>query len=361
MTDRRSFVAGMLAAGLAPGSGWAEVGTPAFLSAGKAANGAHVLCGLTGLGKITFTRPLPARGHAAAAHPVRAEAVAFARRPGTFAIVLDCTNGALLTRLDIPEGRHFYGHGSFSGDGAFLFTSENDYDRARGVVGVWDARRNYKRLGEFPSGGIGPHDIKRIPGRDILVVANGGIETHPDTGRTKLNLPQMRSNLTFLDLDGHILDQVELSTAHQRNSIRHLAVAQDGTVAFAMQWQGDLRADLPLLGTHELSTSRTVLYDAVSVDRMAGYLGSVALTPDGQSMAVTSPRAGAILVLSREMPGTPRKFLIKDVCGVAATAEGIVATSGTGGVHKPNAQIVTTPVRWDNHLVQTDHFSSIAS
>lgn len=358
MTDRRSFVAGMLAAGLAPGSGWAEVGAPAFLSAGKAANGAHVLCGLTGLGKITFTRPLPARGHAAAAHPDRAEAVAFARRPGTFAIVLDCTNGAMLTRLDIPEGRHFYGHGSFSGDGAFLFTSENDYDRARGVIGVWDARRNYKRLGEFPSGGIGPHDIKRSPGRDILVVANGGIETHPDTGRTKLNLPQMRSNLTYLDLDGHILDQVELSTAHQRNSIRHLAVAQDGTVAFAMQWQGDLRAGLPLLGTHELSTSRTRLYDAVSVDRMAGYLGSVAITQSGNALAVTSPRAGTMLILNREHPTKPLGMNIEDVCGVAATAQGFLATSGTGGIHKTNGHVSTTPIAWDNHLVKTSPLSS---
>ncbi|HBM41824.1 MAG TPA: DUF1513 domain-containing protein, partial [Sulfitobacter sp.] len=64
---------------------------------------------------------------------------------------------------------------------------------------------------------------KRLPGGDTLVVANGGIDTHPDSGRAKLNIPTMRPNLTYIN-DRRILEQIELPHDMHRNSIRHLAV-----------------------------------------------------------------------------------------------------------------------------------------
>lgn len=79
MPNRRSFIAGMLAAGLAPKPTWADAGSPAFLSAGLKPDGTFVLCGMNTEGQITFELPMLARGHAAAAHPTLAEAVAFAR------------------------------------------------------------------------------------------------------------------------------------------------------------------------------------------------------------------------------------------------------------------------------------------
>jgi hypothetical protein len=63
------------------------------------------LHGLTASGGSAVPDPLPGRGHAAAAHPTRAEAVAFARRPGTFALVIDCATGETRHRLTPPEGR----------------------------------------------------------------------------------------------------------------------------------------------------------------------------------------------------------------------------------------------------------------
>ncbi|WP_366942613.1 DUF1513 domain-containing protein [uncultured Tateyamaria sp.] len=108
MTSRRAFIASRLATGLAPVSGWADVGDPAFLSAGMTPNRSFVLCGLSTDGRIAFKRALPTRGHAAAAHPTRAEVVAFARRPGTFAIVLDCRTGTQIAQLLAPQGSHFF-------------------------------------------------------------------------------------------------------------------------------------------------------------------------------------------------------------------------------------------------------------
>ncbi len=80
-----------------PRVSWAEVGSPACLAAGKL-GAEFVLHGLTAQGDSLFQIGLPARGHAAAAHPTQALAVAFARRPGTFALVIDCLSG--LVRID---------------------------------------------------------------------------------------------------------------------------------------------------------------------------------------------------------------------------------------------------------------------
>ncbi|MCX7561438.1 DUF1513 domain-containing protein [Sulfitobacter sp. F26204] len=351
MADRRTFLAGMIASALMPKPLWADVGRPAFLSAGRTPLGAYALCGLTVTGEIVFEIPLPSRGHAAAAHPVRPEAIAFARRPGTFAVVIDCRTGREKVRLTSPPGRHFYGHGVFSADGALLFTTENDFDAARGMIGVWDANDGYARVDEFPSGGIGPHDIKRLPDQEKLVVANGGIETHPDTGRTKLNIPTMRSNLTYIDFNGQIEMQSTLDRAHQRNSIRHLAVAPDGSVAFAMQWQGDLSKDLPLLGVADPEGRDVTFLSAPSIARMQGYLGSLAISPDGYRVATTSPRSNLMLIVARDRDSVVEDVQLTDICGVAATETGFFYTTGTGQATTLGRGSKMHAIAWDNHLV----------
>jgi uncharacterized protein len=197
-------------------------------------------------------------------------------------------------KLDLPGGRHFYGHGAFSRDGGLLFTTENDIATGAGVIGVWDPAAAYVRLGEFPSGGTGPHEMLRLPGTDILAVANGGIETHPDSGREALNLATMRSNLAYLDAGGGLLDTVELPAHLRLNSIRHLAARADGLVAFAMQWQGEEAAAPPLLGLHRRGTAPILAAapDPIHV-RMQGYAGSVAFSGSGAEVAITSPRGGS--------------------------------------------------------------------
>ncbi|MEM9581467.1 MAG: DUF1513 domain-containing protein, partial [Pseudomonadota bacterium] len=125
MTTRRNVLAGLATTGLMPAFGWASVGSPVAISAARLPGGADALVGLTDGGALAFTLALPSRGHAAATHPLQAEVVAFARRPGTFAKVIECTSGRVVQTLAAREGRHFYGHGAFSKDGQLLFTTEN--------------------------------------------------------------------------------------------------------------------------------------------------------------------------------------------------------------------------------------------
>ena len=353
-TDRRQFVAGLLATGLAPKPTWADAGSPRYLSAAALQDGTYALCGIDDASKVTFQLPLPARGHAAAAHPTRPEAVVFARRPGTFAVVIDCTTGSPKAMLNARSNRHFYGHGTFSQDGSLLFTTENDFAAGRGVIGLWDVRAGYTRVDEWDSGGIGPHDIKRLPGRDTLVVANGGIDTHPDSGRTKLNIPTMQPNLTYI-ADGAVIERMELPQRMHKNSIRHLDVAADGRIAFGMQWQGDGPAEA-LLGVHSVGKQVSLMKAGENEMRdMQGYIGSIAFSDDGHKILVTSPRGGRAQLYDTQSAQLIESHSLTDVCGVAAKKDGWLLTAGTGEIASLRQGSIPVPVatimRWDNHLI----------
>lgn len=353
-TGRRHFLGGLLASGLIPKPTWADAGAPTYLAAAAKPDGSFALCGITDGFDITFEIALPSRGHAAAAHPTRPEAVAFARRPGTYAIVIDCITGDQKARLSSPEGRHFYGHGVFSQDGNWLFTTENDYEVGRGRIGVWDVANGYKRGGEFSSGGIGPHDIKRLQGTDTLVVANGGIDTHPESGRTKLNIPSMQPNLSYIT-EGHLVETMILPSEMHKNSIRHLALSENGDVAFGMQWQGETEVT-SLVGLHRMGAD-AVLFEAPSqqVRAMNGYIGSIAFSKDAKTIAVTSPRGGLIQTYDAQRHVIVASSSITDVCGVAPHVHGYAVTSGTGKIgnltgSQQNLKEIAAH-KWDNHLI----------
>ena len=344
---RRAFLAGMMAATL-PRATWADVGAPAFLAAAKSGE-TYELHGLSATGNSLFAVALPARGHAAAAHPTRAEAVAFARRPGTYALVLNCLTGAQTHRLTPPDTNQFNGHGAYSADGALLMTSEVIANGSAGRIGLWDTT-NYRRIGEWDSGGIGPHDIKRLPdGR--IIVANGGIQTDPGD-RTKLNLDSMQPNLTLLSPSGQIIDQALLPANLWPNSIRHLALIGD-TIAFAMQWEGDPAEDVPLLGLWQPGQPpRLCPQDPIDALTMKGYAGSIA-SADGL-LALTSAPGGALALF--DTGGTPLALHRRpDLSGVAAGPAGLIATDGTGTVWAVSRDglrpLARHALAWDNHLI----------
>lgn len=354
LNGRRAFLGGLLATGLIPKPSWADAGSPAFLSAAATPDGRYLLCGMDAGLDIVFKLPLPDRGHAAAAHPTRPEAVAFARRPGRFALVIDVATGTRIATLNAPAGRHFYGHGVFSADGTYLYTTENDYDAGRGRIGVWDALRGYIRVDEWDSGGIGPHDIKRLPGSDTLVVANGGIETHPDTGRAKLNIPTMQPNLSYVD-QGSVTESALLPDALHRNSIRHLSVSDTGLVAFGMQWQGDGHPSA-LVGLHRHAEPMELLQVPGDAGRaMQGYIGSIAFSGDGRTIAATSPRGGQVQIFDVASRALRSSGSIADACGIAANGDGFITTSGTGIIgplgRASEASMSHAPLMFDNHLI----------
>lgn len=208
---RRTFLATLAASGLMPvtGSGIAGRRTGVcYLSARADKQRRYFVSGIDVSGRLLFDLPLSARAHAIAVHPCGTEAMIIARRPGTFLQPIDLQKGSLLGQINCAPDRHFYGHGVYSRDGRYFYTTENDIETGRGIIGVRDAGSGYRLIEEFFSGGIGPHEICLMPDDDTLAVANGGIRTHPDFGRTPLNLESMQPSLGYIECHtGKLIEQ----------------------------------------------------------------------------------------------------------------------------------------------------------
>jgi hypothetical protein len=347
-----------------PGRAGAAGGGPAWLSALADDAGGYRFAGLSSDGAPAFDVTLPARGHSAALHPTRPVCVLFARRPGTFALAVDWDTGMVLHRIDSQPDRHFYGHGVFSADGGILFATENDFAGNRGVIGIFDATAGFQRIGELPSHGVGPHDIRLLDDERTLVIANGGIETHPDAGREMLNLDDMRASLAYVDTaDGHLRGDYRLAVEWNRLSIRHLAVGRDGTVVVAMQFEGSPGEIAPLVCVHRGEDDLRLLEAPDGIARrMRNYAGSTAVDAAGRIAAVSAPRGNLVTfwrVADGEFIGSTE---VPDGCGVAATGipDEFALSSGLSGVslHNPVTgsrrrlpSLFADAVHWDNHLI----------
>lgn len=359
--SRRSLLAGIAGAFVSGRVRAAAAGKEAiYLSACSDGSGGHHVAGFTSAGLLLFATRLPARGHGVVVHPSRADAVVFARRPGDWLAVIDRRTGESRTIVRAAQGRHFYGHGTYSTDGRLLLATENCIGTKLGVLGVYDVEANYTRVDELPAHGIGPHDIAMMPGGRTLVVANGGLATEPDQGRRILNVDDPRPSLALIDrATGSLQELVNLGKPRRMLSIRHLDVRQDGLVAFACQYVGDPLDGPLLVGLRDVA-GRVRMLDMPEDDlsAMDNYVGMVAFNGSGTVLCATSPRGGRAAfwdVIRGRYLGTVMR---PDVCGVAPTTEAFMLTSGNDGVSiqpLPPAAGRRLPERlrewvWDNHL-----------
>ena len=324
---------------------------PVYLSAYRDAGGGFGVAVLHADGRVSLRLPLPARGHGAVARPFSSQAVAIARRPGTFALVFDLARASWVRMVHAAPGRHFYGHGAFSPDGRLFYATENDIDGERGVIGLYDAADGFRRVGEHESYGIGPHELILMPDGATLAVANGGILTHPDFPRLKLNLAEMRPSIAFIDRrTGGLIGQVRPPEELRQLSLRHLAASRAGTVALAAQWEGSESAVPPLVGLVDPGGPLRLVSAPAEVQvAMRHYCGAVAFTHAGDRFAVSAPRGDLITYWTMEgrFGGSER---LTDGCGLAPHGEGTIATSGEGVLRAPGREPVKGPLAWDNHL-----------
>jgi uncharacterized protein len=351
LVSRRSFVraAGSLfLAGLAPQQLFAlERADAVFAAAYMDEQGRYGVATVAENGTIIDKSLLPGRAHGLAFDPNFRRVAAFARRPGTFAVILDQQRKAEPVVITSPEGRHFYGHGAFSPDGRLLYASENDFDNARGVIGLYDATGGFARIGEYPTYGIGPHDLSVSLDGKVLIAANGGIETHPDFGRTKLNLDHMEPSLALIDAaTGSLIEKHDLPASLQQLSTRHIDLSSNGSIWFACQYQGP-RDDLPpLIGRFGRGEAvRFIdLPDDVAIG-LANYVGAIAVNRKEGMVAATSPRGGSYVLLDEKTGKLVKQVALNGASGVAAGPHGF-GISTEGG----RFDGLQSPVNWDQHI-----------
>jgi hypothetical protein len=326
-----------------------------FASSTMQASGSFGAALITETGKLIANIDLPDRGHDVTYSPLLGRAVVFARQPGTFAVVFDPAGRAAPITLTSTEGRHFFGHGVFSPDGTLLYATENDFDNARGVIGIFDVGAGYKRVGEFDTFGTGPHEMLLMPDGNIFAVANGGIETHPDYGRAELNLDTMEPSLSFVDRrDGSLVGQLKLADDLHQLSIRHTAVDSRNRVWFGCQFRGEAEHHPQLVGYATLDGEiKLIELPDDTLRDLRNYVGSVARSADGGMIAVSSPEGDTILAIDAEAAKPFILQSLKSGCGIAPDRSGFVASSGLGdiiGLAGSSADAQRFDFGFDNHL-----------
>ncbi|MBY3378212.1 DUF1513 domain-containing protein [Rhizobium laguerreae] len=351
--NRRSFVkaAGLgFLATLTPRSLMALERTDAVYASGiRAADGSFAIATVTERGEIVDQVALPARAHGMAFSAATGKTVAFARRPGTYAMIVDPWNKSEPIVISSREDRHFYGHGAFSPDGRLLYASENDFDGNRGMIGLYDATDRFTRIGEFETYGIGPHDMTVSDDGRLLIVANGGIETHPDFGRTKLNLGEMQPSLALIDAaTGALVEKHVLPAEWAELSTRHVDLDGEGRIWFACQYEGH-RKDLPPLVGHFAKGEDLTFIDlpGETTRRLANYVGAIAVNRSEGLVGITSPKGGASVTIDARTGKMLAETSVPDAAGIAPARSGFAVSSYDGDFLSTRSDVA-----WDQHIVR---------
>jgi hypothetical protein len=361
MLTRRTLLAAGSAALFAGRPARADAGGR-YLSAAASFAGRYAVVAIGEDGEIAFDLDLADRGHGLAVRPASGEAICFARRPGRFALVLDTLAGEVVTEIPAASSRHFSGHGLYVQGGDLLLATENDEERHEGVIGVYDARERYKRIAEFPTFGIGPHDLALLSDGKTLVVANGGIDKrHDDTGGREL--ADIRSDLVYLDWRGQrLLERAVLEPQYARLSIRHLALTEAGDVAAALQDSADVPdLDYPLGFLHRPGGApRWLAAPDGGWGRLRGYCGAASADRAAGLIAMSSPRGNCVGLW--DAGGAALAALpVHDGCGLSdtGTAGEILVSSGSGELFAvardaamPAERGANGEFRFDNHMIR---------
>ncbi|MEM8983706.1 MAG: DUF1513 domain-containing protein [Pseudomonadota bacterium] len=322
--------------------------------------GSHHVVAIADGGDVAYASPIPFRGHDVIASPDRRSLVCVARRPGRELIRLRMSDGEIQAAVSSDVHRHFYGHALFTPDGRYLFTTENDLITQQGIVTVRDAD-SLRKIETFSSHGIGPHELRWSHGGRFIAVANGGIATHPDYGRTPLNVDSMTPNLVLIDPRNGALVK-SLQPRHTKNSVRHIDVLPDNRVFVAMQQQDRNAANQHIIGLASWDNRFNELpMDVADVQALANYTASVACDAKTGNAVITAPRGHRVALWHAKQSRFLPSLRLPDAAGVCVdtTRREFVISSGRGMLYRLDAAtlrlnnestIRVADFSWDNHL-----------
>lgn len=356
--ERRQFLKALSAAGVLYSLGLTgcavrpAAGRQYLLGGGRREQDRFVVQSMTLDGQLRYSFALPARGHGMAVHPHQPLAVCHGRRPGTFISLFDHQSGELLHTRPADSHRHYYGHGVFSDDGRLLYATEGVSSSSEGIIGVYELdRRRLTKVAEFRGFGIGPHEIRLMPGGRELVVGVGGVHT---LGREPLNLGGMQPSLSYLDAgSGELTEQTGLPDRHL--SIRHLAVTADGQVYCGQQYRGPVDDYPPLVAGHRKGQPLVQLAGGpLQWARFNHYIASIAVTDS--LVAATSPVGNCYGLWRRDSGELIHIKPLPDASGASALDQQIWLGSGQGSLQQLSGtpeqlhtRTVYSAYQWDNH------------
>lgn len=303
---------------------------------------------------VLADHPAPGRAHGLLVMP-DGGFVAVANRPGRWLLRCDA-QGRVMQRHDLDADgtpHTLGGHAMLSADGQRLFTCETNPDTGEGWIAV-RSPATLRRLGEFSSQGIDPHQML-LDAEGRLWVANGGIPRLRDGRKTAME--RMAPSLVQLAPDdGRLLAQHRL--ADPRLSVRHIAWAagDPDRMGVALQAEHDdeaQRREAPLLAVLEDGRLALPTRDAQG----AGYAGDIAAGPGG-GFVLSGQRTGRGLWWH---PGAASELVrvaeLGEPCALASWDSGRgVLIAARLGVARWHAREAPRMLRWPMPMSPDNHW-----
>lgn len=307
-------------------------------------------------GQPLWESPVNTRCHSGCARPGNSQVLFFERRPGWSFYAFDAKSGVRTHHINASPGEHFVGHGVFSPDGRRLYATASRYEQGQGIIAVYDAERDYQRVNTFELQGIGPHELTLHPDGETLVIGLGGILTHPDYDRIKLNLGTMKPALILMNrINGNIVGR--FNPANHQQSARHVSTGANGRIYVAYQYQGPLYKAPSLIARLDAGKLQEIRFDEDTQASLANYIASIVAHPESDLVAAASPVGGTAVVFNGITGELLSRASIPDCAGIQAMAGGdFLISSGRGklvrlGRDNHPREIGALPVQWDHHLV----------
>lgn len=312
--------------------------------------------------QIRYAVPLPTRPHGLLAE-ADGSLLVTGVRPGAWLLRCD-DRGQVAQRISLTDETpsvRLSGHADGLRDGKLIYTTETDYKSGRGRIGVRD-RQSLRKLDEWDSHGVEPHQLVLDPDGHLLVANGGVLRTLADQ---KVDLHRMDSSLVRLDgHNGRLLRQWKLDD--RRLSLRHLAwshsFTQDKTyLGIAMQAEHDepaQRAQAPILAVLD---GDTLTVPTTQSDGF-GYAGDITGAYNG-GFVLSSNKAGVAQVWLQDKPTALAPIVkLQEAYALASwngptPGGGVLMATAAGLVRwHPTAPPVVLPwpqpMALDNHWVQ---------
>ena len=275
----------------------------------------------------------------------------FGHEPSNQSCEFDFKRKKLLRVQLAAEHHHFYGHGGYSPDGRFLYSTENNYEKDFGVINIRD-EETMKIVDQFSTFGTEPHEILFLSDGKTAVAANGGIRTRPDVEGGKKALGDLNSSVTWVDLGSKkLIQKTEIPSPGM--SLRHLAQLNPDLVAVAIQDKsfGTAPGGLIVL-CHRTEGPQMLATDPQLRKRMNHHTLSIRKISPYQ-FAVTSPNGSLVTFWNSRNGSLEKEISVPKASGLAWSVDSSISflTGHDGELFSVNSQdFQLTPLLLQDNL-----------
>ena len=312
-------------------------------------------------GNLINSFKLPLRAHDSLYLPGTNKIVVISRRTGNKIFILNLKSNKISKIIHAPDYRHFYGHGVYCDKTKFLYVTENNYkfnDERSGSIAIYDTKKDFSRIGEFITYGIGPHEIKIF--RDTIIIANGGVLTHPDFPRIKLNLKDIQSNITRVNINnGELKQKLQLNKKYKNLSIRHFDIDRNNNIYAGCQVYNKVeQASENLVFSCKSNKLKSFSISESLSKELKNYTGSIKLNIDNNEIYASFPRGNHLISWNINDHKVKKIIRINDVCGMsyAKKKKIFLISDGQGNIYSNSlnhnlSKFYSSKFNFDNHFI----------